>query len=212
MNACLDLAKQSATYLSEALPEFFGIAVFDLASDDMPLALQFRAKQNHFAPLRTYIRTILKSAHVVEAGRLTRRGDVLLSDNLYKVSIQLFKDEEGVPGAALVLIQDLQAIMSLQSALASFLELDTTDLEDITPDSFNLDEPVGLDVIDRMVAEFTTDPTRLTPSEKTELMLDLYDTGVFELKGAVSSAADALGMSDQSVYRYLAKIRRARKE
>lgn len=212
MSTCLDLAKQSAVYLSEALPEFFGIAVFDLASDDMPLASQFRAKQNHFAPLRAYIRTALKSAHVVEAGRLTRRGDILLSDFVHKVSIQFFKDEEDTPAAALVLIQDLKPVVSLQNALSGLLELDTTDIEDITPETFDFDEPVGLDIIDRMVTEFTTDPARLTPAEKSELMLDLYDTGVFELKGAVSHAADALGMSDQSVYRYLAKIRRARKE
>ena len=41
-------------------------------------------------------------------------------------------------------------------------------------------------------------------------MVDLYDAGFFELKGAVAKAAEVLGISQKSVYRYLAKIKQAR--
>ncbi len=69
-----------------------------------------------------------------------------------------------------------------------------------------------LERIDAIVRENSEAPERLTPEEKMELFIDLYDEGVFELKGAVAKAAEALHMSEQSVYRYLAQIRRARGE
>ncbi len=61
-----------------------------------------------------------------------------------------------------------------------------------------------------MVKEMGVEPGRISQEERLEAIFDLYDMGVFELKGAVARTADALEISAQSVYRYLAKIKRAR--
>ncbi|MBR4905403.1 MAG: helix-turn-helix domain-containing protein, partial [Clostridia bacterium] len=69
-----------------------------------------------------------------------------------------------------------------------------------------------LDTIERIVSEETDAPQRLTPEEKKALIVELYDAGVFDLKGAVAEAAAALHLSEQSIYRYLSQIRRMRGE
>ena len=214
MNVYLEQAKQAAAFLNEALPDLYEILVFDLSEKGLPLAAQYRPRRNHPASLRKYLNTILKSEAVLRAGRLTCRGYALLENNLNKVSIQLFQDEAGQPCAALLLVQDITTYLNLQSTLSSLIRLDTTDLEELSQPAA---APAGsselsLETIDRMAEEFTDAPDRLTPEEKTELLLDLYDEGVFDLKGAVSHAAFVLQMSEQSVYRYLAKIRRIRGE
>ena len=214
MNVYLEQAKQAAAFLNEALPDLYEILVFDLSEKGLPLAAQDRPRRNHPASLRKYLTNILKSEAVLRAGRLTCRGDALLENSLNKVSIQLFQDEAGQPCAALLLVQDITTYLNLQSTLSSLIRLDTTDLEELSQPAA---APAGsselsLETIDRMAEEFTDAPDRLTPEEKTELLLDLYDEGVFDLKGAVSHAAFVLQMSEQSVYRYIAKIKRARGE
>ena len=211
MNACLEQAKQTAAFLNEALPDLYEILVFDLSEKELPLAAKHRVKRSHPDALRKYLRIIFKSERVLQAGRLTRRGDVL-QDKLHKVSVQLFQNAEGQPGAALILIQEITALMTLQGTLNSLLCLDNTDLEELSHAEEEPEQELSLETIDRMVESFTDEPERLTPDEKTELLIDLYDTGVFELKSAVSHAAFVLSMSEQSVYRYLAKIRRSRGE
>ena len=45
-----------------------------------------------------------------------------------------------------------------------------------------------------------------------EIILELYEMGVYSLKGSVARTAEVLQISEQSVYRYLSKIKRARGE
>jgi predicted transcriptional regulator YheO len=68
----------------------------------------------------------------------------------------------------------------------------------------------SLDSIGEIVAEFNVVPENTTPDERLEIMCDLYDAGVFRLKGAVAKTAEVLHMSEQSVYRYLTRIKKAR--
>ena len=44
------------------------------------------------------------------------------------------------------------------------------------------------------------------------MIIQLYDSGVLDLKGAVAKTAQALRMSEQSIYRYVAKVKRGRGE
>ena len=45
-----------------------------------------------------------------------------------------------------------------------------------------------------------------------ELLTDMYDEYVFSVKGSVAKTAEVLGMSEQSVYRYIAGIKKTRGE
>jgi predicted transcriptional regulator YheO len=49
--------------------------------------------------------------------------------------------------------------------------------------------------------------SRMTHEEKIEMIRDLYDNGVFLLKGAVSEVAKHLDVSEPTIYRYIRKVK-----
>lgn len=211
MNAQIEKYVPLITLLGESLPNICEVFLFDLTEKGMPVAAQHNARRKTADALRSYLKTILKSKTVVKNGLLTNRNSGGPGEMLCKTSVLLIKDETGDPVGALVLSIAVMELLPMHNCLQELLTFDTTDIEDIQPrqECVQKENPT-LDTIDWMVAEFADQPERLTPDEKMELIIDLYDTGVFELKGAVARAAFVLGMSEQSVYRYLAKIRRIR--
>ena len=50
-------------------------------------------------------------------------------------------------------------------------------------------------------------PERMSPEEKIDAVRKMYNEGIFLIKGATKEAADALKVSEATVYRYLAKIK-----
>ena len=144
---------------------------------------------------------------------LVCRGDVTMDKGLSKVSIQFLRDSEGTLVGALVLYIELTPFVALSSHIDNLLHFDVTNIDEIQPvqPPAPTEEPT-LELIDKMVSEFSDAPDRLTPDEKTELIIDLYDSGVLDLKGAVAKTAQALRMSEQSIYRYVAKVKRGRGE
>ena len=144
---------------------------------------------------------------------LVCRADVTMDKGLSKVSIQFLRDSEGTLVGALVLYIELTPFVALSSHIDNLLHFDVTNIDEIQPvqPPAPTEEPT-LELIDKMVSEFSDAPDRLTPDEKTELIIDLYDSGVLDLKGAVAKTAQALRMSEQSIYRYVAKVKRGRGE
>ena len=57
-----------------------------------------------------------------------------------------------------------------------------------------------------------TEVERFSPADRMDAVRRLEADGVFLIKGAVTHVADALGISEPSVYRYLQKARRERKQ
>ena len=214
MHPATEQCRQTAAFLAEALPGAYGILLFDLTQEGFPMEAQYHFKykntQKYVEPIRSYLRQILKSEAVVQNGRLTCRGDISIENKMFKSSFLLAKDETGAPVSCLVLCMEVSELLPVYRYVEELFSFHSEDIAEITPQASEQDEELTLDVIDRETEAFTDAPERMTPDERMELLLDLYDTGVFELKGAVSRAAFVLGMSEPSVYRYLAKIRRGR--
>ena len=66
--------------------------------------------------------------------------------------------------------------------------------------------------IQSFVAEHRVQPERMNKSERLKLITDLDDSGIFLIKGAIDTVADALGISAPTVYRYLHLIRKEKRE
>ena len=68
------------------------------------------------------------------------------------------------------------------------------------------------DLIDRNIGELLArrglDVDTLNQNDRVDIIRQLNQNGVFMLKGAVASAAKAMGISEPSVYRYLQKVRK----
>lgn len=72
-------------------------------------------------------------------------------------------------------------------------------------------EQLALDGVARIVAAQGVEPHRMTPDEKVAAVRELEQAGVFLLKGAVAQVAEALLVSEPTVYRYVKQVRRGDK-
>lgn len=66
--------------------------------------------------------------------------------------------------------------------------------------------------IQTFVKERGVQPERMNKSERLKMIADLDDSGVFLIKGAVDTVANALGISSPTVYRYLHSVRKGEEE
>ena len=74
--------------------------------------------------------------------------------------------------------------------------------------SQNVDE-LTLDSIQRVISEAGIPPERMSAQEKINIVVELFEMGLFHLKGAVSKVADTLKISEPTVYRYLNQIKKS---
>lgn len=211
MNDILNKYSLLVSFLGGTLGHSCEVYLMDAAQKSLPVTAQHNLHRGSVGPLRRLIREAMAVPAVVEGGALLNRGLASDTGKLMKCSLYFIKDDGGDTVAVLCLVVRMQSYLEMYDYLDSLIHLNNTDLDEPQTDCLPREpEEPTLELIERMVAEFTPDPQRLTPDEKAELLLDLYDTGVFELKGAVARAADAIHMSEQSVYRYLSKIRKSR--
>lgn len=212
MDAAMQQLTTFAAFLSGTLPSAYEIRLFDCTEKGMPIVRQYNTKRGYDDALRKYIRNILKQPVIVENGMLLNRADVEIKGKLYKTSFYIIKDIEDKVTGILTVSLMLNDVFPMYSFFDSLVQCAAEDFAEIQPAPDTADAKPTLETIDTFVAANADAPERLTPEEKTTLFIDLYDMGVFELKGAVAKAAEALHMSEPSVYRYLAQIRRARGE
>ena len=77
-----------------------------------------------------------------------------------------------------------------------------------SPEKFrNSADAVALDAINRELERMGVTPGHLTHSERLQVITSLESAGIFLLKGAIKSAAAALGCSTASIYRYITQIK-----
>lgn len=68
------------------------------------------------------------------------------------------------------------------------------------------------ELFDEAAASLQVPPDRLNQEERLQLITQLYDRGMFQLKGAVPFVMEKLGCSQASIYRYLSKVKTAEPE
>ncbi|EXC00654.1 TPA: PAS domain-containing protein [Acinetobacter baumannii] len=110
------------------------------------------------------------------------------------------KDEEGQYVAALCMNIDLTLFRGMQSALEHFTKIETDNIIE------NL-EPNGTEAIRRYIDQFAskhaTTPRMLKLNERKQLIQELKNNGLLEIKKAVETVAQHLGISRASAYLYV---------
>lgn len=213
MSRELEAYKKIVDFLGETLGKAFEAVLFDMTDPALPVAAAANSTGEHREAMRALIAEAAASRRVRERGYCANRPLQTGLGSMAKMSVLFIPDEAGEYVGALCLNVRCGAFMNLLNLASDMLNFDTTDLDD----SWTEDADAGdagraptLEMIDAVVKDMGVEPGRISQEERLEAILDLYDMGVFELKGAVARTADALEISAQSVYRYLAKIKRAR--
>ncbi len=136
----------------------------------------------------------------------TNNNKVLYSSTFF------IRDEKNDVVGALCLNSDYSEVEKSFSLISSFLpnffnnrvnSNKTVVKENLSSDS----QQMTLNKIDAVVAELGITPDRMSIDEKTKIISELHDYGVFMLRGSVQEAANKLSMSEPSVYRYIKKIK-----
>lgn len=120
---------------------------------------------------------------------------------LNKLSVKLIKENNKTVGALCVVLK-CNALFKIEGIINDFLNI-----EDYSEDK---KYPLSLEGIDEYISSYGFEDAKPNKNEKTEIICDLYNMGMFDIKGAVQKVADRLGMSSKSVYRYISNVRETR--
>ena len=125
------------------------------------------------------------------------------------ISILLIQDEDHKLLGALCASVDVSHFVELANYYRVLAFLPDDEPEKAIPE-----QPASsvADLVPRLLTEMygvaPDVPTELSAFEKVKVIERLKEQGVFQIKGAVSEVAIALGISESTVYRYLKKLSR----
>ena len=212
MNRTLEAYKGLISFLGEALPEEFDAVLFDLTDKRFPVIEKSDWGKSGEELMRKAIADNLKNGFTDGRDFVLNSITATKDKRLLKMNIFYIK-EEGRPVGALVLNMEMDFFLRMSSFLNKRLmtekDGDSVYLSGM-PSDLRARRAEGLDAIDSVIRSFGPPAEKMTPSERKEVFIDIYDTGVFKLKGAIPRAAEALKVSEKTIYRYLSEIKKGR--
>lgn len=135
------------------------------------------------------------------------------SGKLMKSSIFFIRNTQNEIIGMLSINMKCDVLLKVQTILGNLLQFNNEDNDEDNEISeksrWRYDEPT-LESIKKLIDEYGIDPERMSYNEKIDIICELFDMGIYNMKGAVAQTAEVLKMSEPSVYRYLNKIRKAR--
>lgn len=209
--------EKTIEFLGKTHPSTYEFFLFEIKDNKLKLRKQYPNTAEMEKDARRFASDALKNPVAEKDGYLCNAAVSHGNEHLVKISVQLIRDEDERIIAAICTLMKCTTYFKLQNMLNGVLNF-ATDNNPIKMDFRGLDEmedsvitsPVSLDIIDNIMEEYVDDGKGYSSAEKTEIITDLYDSGVFELKGAVAKTAEALKCSEKSVYRYIKALKRAR--
>ncbi|MDY3974229.1 transcriptional regulator [uncultured Veillonella sp.] len=83
-------------------------------------------------------------------------------------------------------------------------------LSDISESFFHTADDLIENIIEKQLLPYNVEANRLSQVERMEVVTQLYDNGLFLLKGGISATASKLGVSEPTIYRYINNIKKMR--
>ena len=213
MNEILKKYADMIPFFAETLGSAFVLDLFDLTEPDYQIVASANSNGDIQEKVREFLSEASRSQAVRSRKYIANRPIQLSFSKLLKTSVFFIRgDNDELTGALCVSIR-CDFFMRMTQFATELLKFNIGDLDDERLNGGELStfakEP-SLESIDEMIKEYGVEPERITQNERMEIICDLYDLGVYKLKGAVAKTAEALQVSEQSVYRYITKIKKAR--
>lgn len=206
----LDDYRKLIDFLGTVLDGTFEAGLFSLADPKRPALVAHSGAGEHLDKMRDFVVEAAGSQRFRDRGFFANHPIVVDVGKMLKASVLFIENAEGELAGALCLSMRCDLFFRMSDYMSKMLRFNTEGIDDPTPEAPEAPQEPSLDTITQTVMSFGVEPERFTQAERQEILVDLYDLGVFKLKGAVAKTAEALKISEQSVYRYLAKIKKAR--
>lgn len=190
-------------------------------------ATLFGVDGNHITPIAStdffasesdeieqFILTALNNPRIRKRGGIANYMMPTEFSTIVKISLFFIKNEADEIEGVLCISMPCDSLVHIQTLLAGLIQNNNETIEPELPETEEetpvSDREISLNTIGEYVREFGVEPGRVSQDERMEIICDLYDMGIYNLKGAVARTAEELEISEQSVYRYLTKIKKAR--
>ena len=149
------------------------------------------------SPLTSAVFQMLSSKVYEEDDFIANYKGVAENGHILRSSSMFIKDSNGNPIGLLCINFDDSRYMELHEKLLS-----SRITENFAIDVASLREQIFNDA----TANFTTPVDRLNQNERKEIMIKLYEQGLFQLKGSIPFVAKRFSCSQATIYRYLGEI------
>ena len=198
MNSKVMTIAKTMDFVKESLGKFYDCFVLELVDGQLyPCESNFVESEN----LDSYYKVVLDAIKNNKESALNTM--ILMPDNKFcKVSVKLIKENDEIVGAICISLK-CSPFFKVENIINEFLNIEFAGEKDGG-------YPVTLNGIDEYFSNYHFNSAKPSKNEKTEIICDLYDMGMFDIKGAVQRVADKLGMSTKSVYRYITSVKEAR--
>lgn len=217
-------------FLGKALGPDYEVTLHDLESRSIVAIANGRVSGRTVgAPLTETATELLEQKEYERRDYILNYAGLLASGKTIRSSSLFIKNDAGAPVALLCINFDDSRFHALSDTLLKMVHPDQffyqhyTDasplavvpsspapptLEPPQEENFHNDVAGMMEELFQKAAQTVGVPLdRLTQDERTALIAQLNDLGIFRFKGAVQYAAEQLACSQASIYRYLSKVK-----
>ena len=166
------------------------------------------------SPITNYVLQTLKTFGNSAPDRInyrteTKDGKILRSSTLF------IRDEQGVIIGCLCFNCDISPyleVMERFQALTSFNMVPPQEENDTVEEHFAMDvSDMMKNIVKKALEKRDVSTMGLSKAEKMQIVLELEESGVFNIRGAVEHVASSLHVSVPTIYNYLKRIRESNK-
>lgn len=174
--------------------------------------------RNVGAPITDLMLDVIKNKRYKGKDFITNYTGKSKSGSLLKSSTFYVKNDKDELIGLLCINVDMSVFMNLDRQLRQIISYDLN--EDVFGDEKSIEQPekvqenfgdsledLTASSIESIIAAYGVPPERMSAEEKTEIVRQLNEKGVFLIKGEVGRVAKYLNVSDATVYRYLSKVK-----
>lgn len=161
-------------------------------------------------PMPAALRRLLDAEDSAGRGVVTNHDDVRTGVSTQRSQTYVIRDAERAIMGLLHITTDIRRFLQARDVLNAFIRADplTPELDAPSDGTSRARRGDARGAVNEHLAASALDPRLMSSADRAEFIATLERDGVFLLKGAVSEAAAALSVSEATIYRYLARLRR----
>lgn len=199
-------------FLAQVLGPNTEVVLHDVSNIDCSIVA---IKNNHISgrtvgsPATNLVLKILKDKRYKDKPYITNYQGISANGKSLKSSTYFIRDEQQQIIGLLCINIDYEKFAQFRNFLNEILDLPADNNGEDPLEHFSTSvKEVAHESIVSIMSKFDVSPHRMSQEERMAIVKEMYDNGVFLLKGAIGEVASLLKTSEATIYRYLNKIKK----